>query len=69
MDAQEFSLYLCPECGKQFDGKAKLQKHTRQVHDLRPESCKECEPTRVHIKKEEHTFSIFYTKSKKIGVP
>ena len=42
MDAQEFSLYLCPTCGKQFDSKIKLSKHTRQVHDLRPESCKEC---------------------------
>ena len=42
MDAQAFSLHLCPTCGKQYDSKAKLSKHTRQVHDLRPESCKEC---------------------------
>ena len=42
MDAQEFSLHLCSECGKQYDTKAKLKKHTSHVHDLNPESCKEC---------------------------
>ena len=31
MDAQEFSLHLCPTCGKQFDTKAKLKKHTRPI--------------------------------------
>ena len=42
MDAQEVSLHLCSECGKQYDTKAKLKKHTSRVHDLNPESCKEC---------------------------
>ena len=42
MDAQAFSLFLCPTCGKQYDSKAKLKKHISRVHDLNPESCKEC---------------------------
>ena len=41
MDAQAFSLHLCPTCGKQYDTKAKLKRHTSQVHDLNPGSCKE----------------------------
>ena len=42
MASHQFSENLCSFCGKSFDSRAKLKKHTRQVHDLRPESCKEC---------------------------
>ena len=33
---------LCSNCGKCFSSIAKLKKHTTQVHDLSPISCKEC---------------------------
>ena len=42
MDAQEFSLHLCSTCGNQYNSQAKLKKHTSRVHDLNPESCKQC---------------------------
>ena len=32
---------LCSNCGKCFSSIAKLKKHTKQVHDLSPISCKE----------------------------